>query len=95
MSILESLETLSVSEECFKDIITLIEGKVIDFQRKRMDKVLDTNANRLAKMVRNGELNALRFLSNGELIGEPSAVKKVKEINQSNSEAMNRWLKYK
>ena len=95
MNILEYLTNLNISESCLQDIITLIEGEVIDFQRKKMDKVLNNNAEKLAGMKRNGELNALRFLSNGELLGEPSAVQKMNQIMQSNSEVMNKWLQHR
>ena len=95
MDIIESLTNLNISEECFQDIISLIEGEIIDFQKVRMDKVMNNNAEKLAGMIRNGELKAIRVLSNGKLIGEPSAIKKMKQLEQSNNEVTNKWLKYK
>ena len=86
MSILESLKNLNISENCLKDILFLIEGDIIDFQKKRKEKILDRNAHRLADMVRNGELDGLKTTSTGELIGDPVALKKVKDIEKENRE---------
>lgn len=86
MSILESLKNLNISENCLKDILFLIEGDIIDFQKKRKEIVLDRNAHKLANMMRNGELDGLRTTSTGELIGDPVALKKVKDIEKENRE---------
>lgn len=95
MNIFESLENLNISESCFNDIISLVEAEIIDFQEKRRNKVINNNAEKLAAMIRNKELVTLRLLSNGKLIGEPSAIKKMKQLEQSNNEVTNKWLKYK
>ena len=86
MQILDNLTNLNISEECFQDIISLIEGELIDFQEKRKEKVLDKNAHKLANMIKNGELKSLRVLKNGELMGFPEQIKKVKDIEKENQE---------
>ena len=86
MRILDNLTNLNISEECFQDIISLIEGELIDFQEKRKGKVLDRNAHKLANMIKNGELKSLRVLKNGELMGLSDQVKKVKDIERENKE---------
>lgn len=86
MNILENLKNLNISEKCYKEIITLIEGEIIDFQKKRKEIILDRNAHKLANMIRNGELDGLRTTTSGELIGDPIALKKVKDIEKENKE---------
>ena len=86
MSILESLTNLNISEKCLQDILALVEADIIDFQQKRKEKVLDRNAHKLAAMIRSGELDGLRTTSSGELIGDPVALKKVKDIEKENRE---------
>ena len=80
VSILEEL--VNVTEE----LLSLVEGDIIDFQKKRKEIVLDRNAHKLANMMRNGELDGVRTTSSGELIGDPIAIKKVKDIEKENRE---------
>ena len=77
------------SNECFESLISLIEGELIDFQEKRKQKVLDRNAEKMAKMMQDGSLNAVRVLPNHELIGDPVAIKMVKDIQKENNEVIN------
>lgn len=86
MNILESLKNLNVSEKCYTDILLLIEGDIIDFQKKRKEIILDRNAHKLANMIKSGELDSLRTTSSGQLIGDPIALKKVKDIEKENKE---------
>ena len=80
------LENLNISEACKSELVNLIEGDIIDFQKKRKEKILDRNAHKMADMIRNGELDGLRTTSNGSLIGDPIALKKVKDIEKENRE---------
>jgi hypothetical protein len=82
------------SNECFESLISLIEGELIDFQEKRKQKVLDKNAEKMAKMMQDGSLNAVRVLPNMELIGDPAAIKKVKDIQKENDEVLGRTRKH-
>lgn len=77
------------SNECFESLISLIEGELIDFQEKRKQKVLDRNAEKMARMMQDGSLNAVRVLPNHELIGDPVAIKMVKDIQKENDEVIN------
>ena len=81
------------SNECFESLISLIEGELIDFQEKRKQKVLDRNAEKMAKMMQDGSLNAVRVLPNHELIGDPVAIKMVKDIQKENEEVINKARK--
>lgn len=82
------------SNECFESLISLIEGELIDFQQKRKEKVLDRNAHKMAEMMQDGSLNAVRVLPNKELIGDPVAIKKVKEIQKENAEVIGKCRKH-
>lgn len=81
------------SNECLEEIISLIEGKVIDFQEKRRDKILNKNAEEFARMARDGELEAVRILPNGEFMGDPHYVGKINKIKKENEKVMGRWKK--
>lgn len=81
------------SNECFESLISLIEGELIDFQEKRKQKVLDRNAEKMAKMMRDGSLSAVRVLPNNELMGDPVAIKMVKDIQKENEEVINKARK--
>lgn len=81
------------SNECLEEIISLIEGKVIDFKEKRRDKILNKNAEEFARMARGGELEAVRILPNGEFMGDPHYVKKLNDIKKENEQVMGRWKK--
>jgi hypothetical protein len=82
------------SNECFESLISLIEGELIDFQQKRKEKVLDRNAHKMAEMMQDGSLNAVRVLPNNELIGDPVAIKKVKDIQKENAEVIGKCRKH-
>lgn len=82
------------SNECFEEIISLIEGKVIDFQEKRRDKILDKNAQEFARMAREGELEAVRILPNGEFMGDPHYVDKINKIKKENEEVIGKCRKH-
>ena len=85
----KSLKESFVSEACIKDILSLVEGELINFQEKRKQKVLDRNAIKMAKMMQDGSLNAVRVLPNNELIGDPTAIKMVKDIQKENTDVIN------
>lgn len=76
-------KSLKVSESCLNDIMLLIEGEVIDFQKKRKEKVLDRNAYKMADILRSGKL---KFTKTGGLMGDPEAMKQVKDIEKENKE---------
>ena len=76
------------SESCCESLIALVEGKVIDFLQKRKEKILDKNAQKMADMMNNDELHAVRVLPNNELIGDPAVIKKVKDIQAENAEVI-------
>lgn len=82
------------SNECFESLISLIEGEVINFLQKKKEKVLDRNAKKMAEMMADGSLNAVRVLPNMELIGDPAAIKKVKDIQKENDEVLGRTRKH-
>lgn len=82
------------SNECFESLMFLIEGELIDFQQKRKEKVLDRNAHKMAEMMQDGSLNAVRVLPNMELIGDPAAIKKVKDIQAENEEVIRKCKKH-
>ena len=82
------------SNECFESLMFLIEGELIDFQQKRKEKVLDRNAHKMAEMMQDGSLNAVRVLPNMELIGDPVAIKKVKDIQAENEEVIRKCKKH-
>lgn len=86
MSIFESLESLNVSEECFKHIVSLIEGDIIDFAQKRKEKVLDKNAHKMSDLIQSGATRAVRILPNGQPMGEPYVVNQLKQISKEISE---------
>ena len=77
ISILEELR--DVTEE----LLILVEGEVIDFQKKRKEKVLDRNAYKMADILRSGKL---RVNKTGELMGDPEAIRQVKDIEKENRE---------
>jgi hypothetical protein len=81
------------SNECFESLISLIEGELIDFQEKRKQKVLDRNAEKMARMMQDGSLNTVRVLPNHELIGDPIAIKMVKDIQKENDEVISKARK--
>lgn len=81
-----------ISESCLNDILDLVEGNIIDFQEKRKDKVLDKNAHEVASLFRNKNV---RITNTGGLIGDPQAIKRIGQIEQSNNEVLGNWLKYK
>lgn len=85
----KNLKESFVSEACIKDILSLVEGELINFQEKRKQKVLDRNAIKMAKMMQDGSLNAVRVLPNNELIGDPTAIKMVKDIQKENADVIN------
>lgn len=85
----KSLKESFVSEACIKDILSLVEGELINFQEKRKQKVLNRNAIKMAKMMQDGSLNAVRVLPNNELIGDPTAIKMVKDIQKENADVIN------
>ena len=87
-------KSLAVSNECFESLISLIEGELINFQEKRKQKVLDRNAEKMAQMMQDGSLNAVRVLPNKELIGDPAAIKKVKDIQAENEEVIRKCRKH-
>ena len=74
-------KSLSVSESCLNDILDLVEGEIIDFQKKRKEKVLDRNAHKMADIFRSG---AVKITNTGGLIGDPQAIKRVAEIEKEN-----------
>ena len=80
---LKITENLKVSESCIKDIIALVEGDIIDFQAKRKEKVLDKNAYKMADIIRSGKV---RVTKGGTLIGDPSSLNKIKDIEKENKE---------
>lgn len=83
MRYIDILENLEISEACLIDILNLVEGEIIDFQKKRKEKVLDRNAYKMADILRSG---ALKVTKNGTLMGDPEAMKKVKDIEKENRE---------
>ena len=87
-------KTLAVSNECFESLMELIEGKVISFQQKRKEKVLNNNAQKLANMLNDGSLKAVRVLPNHELMGDPVAIKKVKDIEAENREVVRKFREH-
>ena len=86
-------KALQVSNECLEEIFALVEGNIIDFKEKRREKILDRNAHKFADMVKNGELEAVRILPNGEFMGDPHYVKKLNDIKKENEQVMGRWEK--
>lgn len=87
-------KALAVSNECFESLISLIEGEVINFQEKKKQKILDKNAEKMAQMMQDGSLDAVRVLPNNELIGDPVAIKKVKDIQAENREVIDKCRKH-
>lgn len=90
MSILKSLENLNMSESCFNDIVALIEAKIIDFQQKRKEKILNKNAQKMNDLLTSGATDAVRILPNGEPMGDPYVVKALKDIKRENDEVMGK-----
>ena len=86
-------KSLQISNECLEEIFALVEGNIIDFKEKRREKILDRNAHKFADMVKNGELEAVRILPNGEFMGDPHYVKKLNDIKKENEQVMGRWKK--
>jgi hypothetical protein len=54
----------------------------------------DRNAHKMAEMMQDGSLNAVRVLPNNELIGDPVAIKKVKDIQKENAEVIGKCRKH-
>lgn len=88
MNILESLKNLPISESCFNDIIKLVEAKIIDFNQKRMNKVLTKNAQKMNDLFDSGATNAIRILPNGEPMGDPYVVNQLKQMRKENNEVV-------
>ena len=78
----------NISESCFNDIVALIEAKIIDFQQKRKEKVLNKNAQKMNDLFTSGATNAIRILPNGEPMGDPYVVKTLKDMKKENDEVM-------
>jgi hypothetical protein len=76
-------KSLKVSESCLNDIMLLIEGEIIDFQKKRKEKVLDRNAYKMADILSSGKLKVTKT---GQLMGDPEAMKQIKDIEKENKE---------
>lgn len=85
----------SANESLFEQIISIIEGELIDFQKKRKEKILDRNLQKMQDMMTNGEMRAVRVLPNNELIGDPTAIKKIKDIEAENREVIQAARKKK
>ena len=66
-----------ISESCFNDIINLME-ELYDFNKKRKEKI----AQRINKMMASGELETVRQLRNGEIMGDPAIIKKLKDLKK-------------
>jgi molybdopterin biosynthesis enzyme len=77
ISILEELRDIT------EEFLTLVEGEIIDFQKKRKEKVLDRNAYKMADILRSGKLKVTKT---GQLMGDPEAMKQVKDIEKENKE---------
>ena len=81
--------SLALSNECFEEIWSLVEGELIDFQKKRKEKTVMKNFEKLMKMHDNGELRAIRTLPNGEVIGDPHYVKILRNMKKENENIIN------
>ena len=77
ISILEELRDIT------EEFLTLVEGEIIDFQKKRKEKVLDRNAYKMADILRSGKLKVTKT---GQLMGDPEAMKQIKDIEKENKE---------
>ena len=75
--------SLNVSEACLTELLDLIEGELLDFQKKRKEKVLDKNAQKMADIFNSGKL---RVTKTGTLIGDPQALQGIKDIEKENRE---------
>ena len=77
ISILEELRDIT------EEFLTLVEGEIIDFQKKCKEKILNRNAYKLADIFRSGKLKVTKT---GQLMGDPEAMKQVKDIEKENKE---------
>lgn len=77
----KSLKEGLISESCFNDILAIAED-IYDFNRKRKDKM----AQEVNRMMASGELESIRQLPNGEIMGDPAVVKKLKDLKKKRRE---------
>ena len=75
--------------ENYKDtsLFSLIEGEVISLLKHKAQKVLDNNAKEVNNMARNGELEGLKILNNGKVLGNANTVKKMTTMQDQSKRA--------
>ena len=67
-----------ISEECFNDILMIMED-IIDFNKRKRK---EDNAKELNRMMASGELESIRQLPNGEIMGDAKVVQKLKDMKK-------------
>ena len=71
--------------ESFNDIISVMED-IIDFSKKKKEinnrKQREALAQEMNKMMASGELESIKYLPNGEIMGRPEVVKKMYEMKK-------------
>lgn len=74
-------EIYSILEEITQNILSILEGDVIDFNKKKKEietqRERDNIANEVNDMMASGETRKVRQTSTGNLIGNPETVKKL------------------
>ena len=78
----KTLQDSSVSESCFNDILAIMED-IIDFNSRKKKEDIAKEVNR---MMASGELESIRQLPNGEIMGDAKVVKKLKDLKQERKE---------
>lgn len=68
----------SVSEDCFYDILAIMED-VIDFNKRKRK---EDRAKEINRMMASGELESIRQLPNGEIMGDAKVVQKLKDMKK-------------
>ena len=67
-----------ISEACFYDILAIMED-VIDFNKRKRK---EDRAKEINRMMASGELESVRQLPNGEIMGDAKVVQKLKDMKK-------------
>ena len=74
-------EIYNILEEITQNILSILEGDAIDFNKKKKEietqRERDNIANEVNDMMASGETRKVRQTSTGNLIGNPETVKKL------------------
>ena len=70
-------------------IESILEDNTIDFNKKKNQKIIDSNASDINKMMMSGELDSIRQTPNGNIMGDPAVVNKLKQMKKQTQQAQD------